>query len=38
VFSFVPADPLNPPTDAADIDASQLHDTGTYVWCLQVAQ
>jgi hypothetical protein len=36
VFSFVPADPLHPPTNAADIDASQLHDTGTFVWCLQV--
>lgn len=37
VFSFVPADPLHPPTSAADIDATQLHDTGTFVWCLQVA-
>jgi hypothetical protein len=37
VFSFVPADPLHPPASAADIDASQLHDTGSYVWCLQVA-
>ncbi|MGZ3406688.1 MAG: hypothetical protein ACXVAN_09630 [Polyangia bacterium] len=36
VFSFVPPDPLRPPTNAADIDASQLHDTGTFVWCLQV--
>jgi len=38
VFSFVPADPLHPPTSAAAIDATQLHDTGTFVWCLQVAQ
>ncbi len=37
VFSFAPADPLHPPTSAADIDASQLHDTGTFVWCLQAA-
>jgi len=37
VFSFVPADPLHPPTRAAAIDAAQLHDTGTFVWCLQVA-
>lgn len=36
VFSFVPADPLHPPTSAADIDAAQLHDSGTFVWCLQV--
>ncbi len=36
VFSFVPADPLHPPTSASDIDAAQLHDTGTFVWCLQV--
>ena len=36
VFSFVPADPLHPPSSAADVDASQLHDTGTFVWCLQV--
>src|SRR5438874_1727569 len=35
VFSFVPPDPLHPPTNAADIDAAQLHDTGTFVWCLQ---
>ena len=36
VFSFVPADPLHPPASAADIDAAQLHDTGSFVWCLQV--
>ena len=36
VFSFVPADPLNPPTSASDIDATQLHDTGSFVYCLQV--
>lgn len=38
VFSFVPADPLHPPTNADHIDASQLHDTGSYVYCLQVAR
>lgn len=37
VFSFAPADPLHPPTAAAEIDATQLHDTGSFVWCLQVA-
>ena len=37
VFSFVPADPLHPPTRASEIDATQLHDTGSFVWCLQVA-
>ena len=37
VLSFEPVDPLHPPTRAADIDASTLHDTGTLVWCLQVA-
>jgi len=36
VFSFVPADPLHPAASAADIDAAQLHDTGGFVWCLQV--
>ena len=36
VFSFVPADPLHPATSADQIDATQLHDTGSYLWCLQV--
>jgi hypothetical protein len=37
VFRFVPADPLHPPTSADDIDATTLEDSGTFVWCLQVA-
>jgi hypothetical protein len=27
---------MHPPTRAADLDAAQLDDTGTFVWCLQV--
>jgi hypothetical protein len=38
VFSFVPRDPLNPATSASMIDALDLHDTGTWVWCIQVKQ
>lgn len=37
VLSFVPADPQHPPTSAASLDPAQLHDTGSFVWCLQVA-
>jgi hypothetical protein len=37
VFSFAPADPLAPAVSAAELDPSLLHDTGAFVWCLQVA-
>jgi hypothetical protein len=36
VFSFVPADPLHPPRSASDIDASTLHDTRSFIYCIQV--
>lgn len=36
VFSFVPADPVHPPTSASDIDGATLQDTGSFIYCLQV--
>lgn len=36
VFSFTPADPMNPPTTIAAIDMATVMDTKTYVYCLQV--
>jgi len=38
VFSFDPVDPMAPETSVAAIDQSTVQPTGTFVWCLQVAQ
>jgi hypothetical protein len=37
VMTFVPADPLNPPTDAADVDQTTVAPAPTpYIYCLQL--
>jgi hypothetical protein len=38
VFSFDPADPLNPETSVKTINSATVQDTGMFVWCLQVTQ
>jgi hypothetical protein len=39
VLTYTPADPMNPPTDAAQIDMTKVDpDTSTFIYCLQLAQ
>jgi len=38
VFEFDPTDPMAPETNVKDIDQATVVPTGTFVWCLQVAQ